>query len=268
MKKFIIFIISLFLISAINIGFSSFCPAKILSGNIDKDEYLGKTHTVVDGVTGNPVSGAEISVPTEGIFTKTNNSGQFKLDASFKSPVILSVQADGYKPFSLTINEGKINSPLMIVINKLSINENVIDSDIHHLGDDNYSEKSANAGDFKLSSEGPEFSRKFFVEKLTPDMTPVLKIGTIIGIDTNLAHKIEGKNKIKAYSTPLQVYLNSKKIAEIRINGDNQEISLPKALLKPNSYNTILLETGVNQQAATYIDYDDVEFMNVMIIYK
>lgn len=267
MKKLNIFIMVLLATVFININFFCFCKAETLSGNVNKEEFFEKSHIVVDGSTGNPVSEAEISIPSEGIFTKTNDSGQFKLDASFKSPVILSVKADGYKPFSITINENKTTKPLIIVITKLFGNETVIDNEIHHLGDDNFSEKSSHAEDFKLKSEGADFFKEFFVEKFDVKNNPVLKIGTIIGVDTKMAHKTEGKTKIKTYSSSLQVYINSKKIGEIKVNGDNQEILLSKNILKPNSTNTIRIKTGVNQQATSYIDYDDMEFMNLLLVF-
>jgi len=266
MKKFNIFILSLLLTSLMSVTFSCVCKAEILSGNVNKEDFLGKSHIVVDGATGFPVADAEVSIPTKGIFTKTNNSGQFKLDASFKEPTILSVQANGYAPFSLTIDETKTSNPLIIVVTKLFGNEIIIDNEIHHLGDDNYSEKSANAEDFKLSSESSNFAKKFFVEKFNANSSPVLKIGTIIGIDTKIAHKIENK-KIKTYSSPIRIYINSKKVGEIKINGDNQEMPLPKSLLRQNSTNTIRIETGVNQQARTYVDYDDMEFMNILLAF-
>ena len=268
MKKNNIFILFLLLAIFININFSSFCKAEILSGNVNKEEFLEKSHIVVDGTTGNPVSGAEVSIPTEGISIKTNDSGQFRLDASFKSPAILSVQANGYKPFSISINESKISSPLLIVVTKLFSNETVIDNEIQHLGDDNFSESSANAEDFKLKAGGPDFFKEFFVNKFDSEDNPVLIIGTIIGLDTTIAHRLDGKTRIKSYSTPIRVYINSKKIGEIKINGDNQEIFLPKNLLKPNSSNTLRLETGVNQQTTRYIDYDDIEFMNLLLVFK
>ena len=267
MKKFNLFILSLVLIVFMSVLFSDFCNAQILSGNVNKEDFLEKSHIVVDGATGNPVSGAEVSIPSAGIFAKTNDSGQFKLDGSFNSPMILSVQADGYKPFSITINEGKISNPLTIAISKLFGNEMVIDSEIHHLGDDNFSEKSANAEDFKLKAESPDFFKEFFVEKLDSNSNPILKIGTIIGLDTKIAHRVAGKTGIKAYSSAIRVYINSKKIGDIKINGDNQEIPLSKSILKQNSTNTIRIETGVNQQATSYIDYDDMEFMNILLIF-
>jgi len=267
MKKFNIFITTLVFITIINGSFSGFCKAQTISGNINKEEFLGKSHIVVDGSTGLPVADAKVSIPTKGIFAKTNNSGRFNLDISFKSPTIISVQAYGYKPFSLTINENKDKSPLIIVVEKLFGNEIVIDTEIHHLGDDNFSKKSANAEDFKLNADGADFFKEFFIEKFDAKTPAVLKIGSIIGLDTKMAHRVSGKSKIKAFSSSMQVYINSKNIGEIKINGDNQEILLPKNLLKGNSSNTIRIKTGINQQAASYIDYDDMEFMNLLLVF-
>ena len=267
MKKFNVFILFLSLIVFINICFCVFCSAQTLSGNINKEEFLEKSHIVVDGITGNPVSGAEVSIPAEGLFTRTNYSGQFKLDTSFKGPAILSVKANGYKPFSLTIGESKNGNPLTIAITKLFGNEIVIDSEIHQRGDDNYSKKSANAEDFKLQSEGADFFKEFFVAKVDNKSNPVLKIGTIIGLDTKMAHIVDGKARIKAYSSSMQLYINSKKVTDIKINGDDQEIPLPVKLLKQNSNNTILIKTGINQQATSYVDYDDMEFMNLLLAF-
>ena len=75
------------------------------------------------------------------------------------------------------------------------------------------------------------------------------------------------KARIKAYSSSMQLYINSKKVTDIKINGDDQEIPLPVKLLKQNSNNTILIKTGINQQATSYVDYDDMEFMNLLLAF-
>jgi len=272
MKTSIVFItitisILLFLTIIASMLFAGNCSAKILAGNINKEELLEKAHTVLDGATGNPVPDAEISIPSEGISLKTNNNGQFKLDATFRGPSILSVKADGYKPFSMTINESKLKSPLIIVVTKLLANETIIDTKIHHLGDDNYSANSANSGDFKEKAEGGYYLKEFYVGKINPKVDAVLKFGTIIGLDTEMAKKLGQSNIKSSFSTPTKVYLNTQKVGELRINGDNQEIFLPRNLLRPDSYNVIRIETGVNT-ASRNIDYDDMEFMNLMLIVK
>lgn len=268
MKKFNIFIIFLLAIF-LSINFSNFCNAKVLTGNINKEDFFKKSHIVVDGATGNPVSEAEISIPTEGIYTQTNDNGEFRLAASsFKKPAILSVNANGYKPFSLTLDENKISKPLIIVITKLFSNETVIDKELHHLGDNKFSSNSANSGDFNSKAEGSYFFKEFFIEKIDLKNDTVLKLGSIIGLDTEMAKKL-GQSKVTiSASSPVILYLNSKKIGEIKINGDNQEIPLPESILRANSYNTIRIETGINQESKNSIDYDDMEFMNLLLIIK
>ncbi len=258
----------LILIILLNFCVSDFCQAKILSGNIDKEDFLGNSSIVVDGATGKPVSAAEVSIPSGGISTRTNNNGQFRLAASLKSPAILSVKADGYKPFSITVDENSMKKPLTIVVTKLFGKETVIDSEIHHLGDDKFSSSSANAGDFNSQSEGPSFSKDFFVGNLGQNNEAVLKIGSIIGLDTKTARRLKQSRITMSSSSPTKIYLNSQKIAEIKINGDNQEIYLPKNLLKPNSYNVIKIKTGLNQNPLSSIDYDDMEFMNLLLEIK
>ena len=90
-------------------------------------------------------------------------------------------------------------------------------------------------------------------------------IGSIIGIDTAIARGM-GQNKItNSFASPPSVYLNGVKIAEIKVNGDNQRIKLPTNLIKWNQNNTITIKAGINLMQTAYIDYDDFEFMNVSV---
>ena len=90
-----------------------------------------------------------------------------------------------------------------------------------------------------------------------------LVIGSIIGIDTAMARGI-GQNRItNSYASPPEVYLNGNKIAEIKINGDGQKIKLPNNLLRQK--NELTIKTGVNLMQTAYVDYDDIEIMNLYI---
>ena len=90
-------------------------------------------------------------------------------------------------------------------------------------------------------------------------------IGSIIGIDTNLARSI-GQNKISnAFASPPEVFFNGNRISEIQINGDGQKIKIPPALVKRNDVNEVTIKTGRNLMQTAYIDYDDIEFMNLFI---
>ena len=54
-------------------------------------------------------------------------------------------------------------------------------------------------------------------------------------------------------------------IAEIQINGDNQKIKLPKQLIRWNQNNEIVIKAGRNLMQTAYVDYDDIEFMNLSV---
>ena len=90
-----------------------------------------------------------------------------------------------------------------------------------------------------------------------------LTIGSIIGIDSEMAHSM-GQNRItNAFSSPPEVYFNGNKISEIQINGDGQRIRVPVNLIKRNQVNEVTIRTGRNLMQTAYIDYDDIEFMNL-----
>ena len=91
----------------------------------------------------------------------------------------------------------------------------------------------------------------------------VLVIGTVIGLDTRLAKEM-GQNRIThVYSSPAEVIFNGQKIGELAINGDNQEILIPKNLIQPD--NEVTIRTGKNLFQHAYIDYDDIELANLRI---
>ena len=141
----------------------------------------------------------------------------------------------------------------------------VIDKDIYHIGDDNYSDLSANAGQFNLKSIGAFYTKLFDIKNVDISKPIYFVIGSIIGIDTAIARSM-GQNKItNSYASPPEVYFNGNKVAEIELNGDNQKIKLPTNLVSPNSKNEITIKAGRNMLQTAYIDYDDIEFMNLSI---
>jgi len=266
MQKFIKFKVVLFLFITCFIGQVWFCMGFCapLSGTVEEKDYLvnkGKTGTVVDTSTGRPVSNAQVSIPSKGIYTNSDFNGRFNLNASLDGPAILSVKADGYKPFSLTVSNNQLSKSLTLGITKSSGKEIVIDTNLHHLGDDNFSDESANAGNFRLKSNGPAFSTEFVAGNATQGY--ILKVGSIIGIDTALAGRL-GQSHTTSHSSPTKVYINSKKVGEFRINGDNQQIVLSSGYIIPNGKNRIVVETGRNLFARN-IDFDDMEFMNLSL---
>ncbi len=242
----------------------TFC--KPLSGSVQKEDYVHqKKNKVIDSYNGAPVKNARVSVPTKGIETMTDGEGNFDLGVKLNKPVILSVKAQGYTPFSLTVSKKSFSKPLVIGISKQSLNEIVIDSTLHHLGDNNYSFNSANADDFIMNSSGANFSKRFFVKELKSGFDTIIKVGSIIGVDTEMARSL-GQNSIRfAFSSPTKIFINSHLVGEIKINGDEQRISFPTSFLKANAENEVSIETGKNMQQYEYVDYDDIEFMNLIL---
>lgn len=253
------------------VGFSRFpvYSDTSLTGSVKEDEYIqqAKSGVIKDSATGKPIANAQIMVPSKGIIVQSDENGKFDFNIKLNGPTIIGIRADGYQPYSLTIDKNGTNSPLNIKIDKENGKQIVIDTKQHHLGDDNFSPYSANADDFRLSSGGMSFEKQFYVDNLPPNQPVYIKIGSIIGLDTQMA-RILKQNKISSYSSPTKIFINSKKIGELRINGDNQQIAIPRGLLMSNSYNKVEIETGSNQFAISKTDYDDMEFMNIVLELK
>jgi len=116
-----------------------------------------------------------------------------------------------------------------------------------------------------MESIGPFYTKRFNLKNLKFNQPIFLVIGSIIGIDTNMARTI-GQNQItNAFASAPEVYFNGNKISEIQINGDSQKIRIPPALIRKNQTNEVTIKTGRNLMQTAYIDYDDIEFMNLFI---
>lgn len=254
MKKLII------LLALILSGYS--VHAEPLTGGVSE---VGLGNRVVDAKTNAPISGAQIAIPTQGYKTYTDNNGNFNLNTNINDDTIMSVKKEGYRPFSITIDKNIASKPLILGIQKSDAKDLVIDSEMLHLGDNNFSEDSANSGDFQVNSIGPAYRKTFMMAANTLTYSNYLVIGSIIGIDTKIARQMRQNRIRNSYSSPPEVYFNGRKIAEIQINGDNQKIKLPNALIKPNQLNEIVIQTGINLFQRAYIDYDDIELINLSI---
>lgn len=223
----------------------------------------GNSSRVVDKSTGAGVGGAKITLPKERYSTKTDSDGYFELDTQIDGTSIMSVQKENYKPFSVTVNSQSLSAPLIVGIEKSNANEMVVDSNMYHLGDNNYSDLSANAGEFRMESIGPFYSKRFILKNIKLTKPVFLVIGSIIGIDTQMARSM-GQNRItNAFASPPEVFFNGNKISEIQINGDGQRIKIPPNLIKKGQVNEVTIKTGRNLMQTAYIDYDDIEFMNL-----
>lgn len=236
--------------------------ATVMEGGVSK---IGDVKRIVDTDTNMPVSGAKITLPKQNYTTYSDNNGVFNLNANIKDSSVLSIEKEGYRPFSLTINEKLASQPLVLGIEKSNVQDIVISTEMFHLGDDNFSEASANSGEFKGKSIGPFYSKTFMMTANALSKNNYLVIGSIIGIDTLMARSMRQNSIVNSFASPPEVYFNGKKIAEIQLNGDGQRIKLPNNLLRAGQMNEITIKTGHNLRQTAYIDYDDIEFMNLSV---
>lgn len=237
-----------------------------INGGVERQEIF-KMNTVSDKASGDAIENARISIPSSNFVTQSDGSGKFEMPKNISPPYILTVKKSGYQPFSLTVRSyGKV--PLSIEISKNSANKIIISEDSFHLGDNSFSSSSANAADFKMKSVGIFYQKDFFIKKLGLGEDVNLVIGSLIGIDTKEAKKLGQTNVVNAYSSPVKIFFNSKEIANIKVNGDNQKISIPRSFIKQNAENSVKIFSGINMTQFLYTDYDDFELTNLFLEYK
>ncbi len=220
---------------------------------------------VVDAATQAPIAGATVSLPQKNFSTQTDSNGNFDLKGKIKNDTVMSVEKEGYRPFSLTINDMIAAKPMIVGIQKSNVADLMLESAMIHLGDDNFSKNSANASDFQLKSVGPFYTKTFKLAANTLTKANYIVIGSIIGIDTYLARSLKQNSVKNSYASPPEVYFNGRKIAEIQLNGDNQRIKIPNSLILSDQLNEITIKTGRNLMQSAYVDYDDIEIMNISI---
>ncbi len=239
----------------------------LLASTANAGEMQMRGNRIIDSATNSPIGNARITIPKYNYSTYTDANGNFNI-GNIDGTTIMSVQKEGYRPFSLTVSNNTLSAaaPLVLGIEKSNVSDIIIESSMMHLGDDNYSKSSANAGNFKLKSVGPFFSKTFVMNPASATSKNYLVIGSIVGIDTLMARSM-GQNKIvNSYATPPEVYFNGTKIAEIQLNGDNQKIKLPNNLIKAGQANEVTIKTGKNLMQTAYVDYDDIEIANLSIM--
>lgn len=256
MKKFFSILLTFFLI------FPAW--AETFQGGV-AEQGRATSSRIIDKSTGEGVGGANISLPKQNYTTRTDKEGYFELDTQINGTSIMSVQKPNYKPFSMTVNEQTLSAPIVVGIEKSNAHDLSLDANMYHLGDDSYSELSANAGEFQMQAIGPFYTKRFTLKNLNLAKPVYLVIGSIIGIDTAMARSM-GQNRIpNAFASPPEVYFNGNKIADIQLNGDGQKIKIPNNLILKNQVNEVTIKTGRNLMQTAYIDYDDIEFMNLII---
>ena len=255
MKKFI----SLFLI----FNFFLSVSASTIQGGVSERGFNSRNR-ITDKKTGEGVSGAQVTLPKERFTTKTDKNGYFELNTQIEGTSILSVQKDNYKPYTMTVTKKNLEHPLQVTIEKSDAHTLSVDTAMHHLGDNSFSENSANAGEFQSDAIGPFFTKRFNLKNINTHTPVYLVIGSIIGIDTLVARSMGQNRHPNAYASPTEIYFNGNKIADVQINGDGQKVKLPSNLVK-RGLNEVTIKTGRNLMQSSYVDYDDIEFMNLSI---
>lgn len=254
MKKFLTLLIISILITPV---FSA-----TFQGGVS-EQGSGTSSRIVDRNTGVGIGGAKVILPKQKYSTQTDSEGFFELNTHIDGTTIMSVQKENYKPFSVTVNEQTLSAPIVIGIEKTNADGMVLDSNMYHLGDNNFSDLSANAGEFRMESIGPFYTKRFLLKNVKLNKPVFLVIGSIIGIDTDMARSI-GQNRItNAFASAPEIYFNGNKISDVQINGDGQKIKIPPVLIRKNQVNEVTIKTGRNLMQTAYIDYDDIEFMNL-----
>lgn len=260
MKNFII-ILGILLTS------TNFATATTFTGGVTKVGQQ-ESNQIIDAQTKQGVEFAKITIPQKKFRTYSDANGNFEIEhVQITNPTILNIEKEGYRPFSITINNNEsLNNPMKIEIAKSEATDISLDTQILHLGDDTFSKNSANASDFRLKSIGPYYSKDFIMTENAKRSTNYLVIGSIVGLDTKLA-KSMGQNRIQyAYSSPAEIYFNGKLIGELKINGDGQRVKIPNQLILAEQANQITIKTGQNLMPSDHLDYDDIEIMNLSIL--
>jgi len=255
MKKIIVLLF-------INLFISSACFSEVISGKVDQtiEKYQNR---IIDAKTKVPLNNVKISIPDLNYETRTDSNGVFKLNVDINDKTILVVEKEGYKVFSLAVDDNVLRNPLKLGIEQTSPFDLQISEGVVHLGDNMFSENSANSRDFRLYANGHFFAKTFKKPLAGEKQNIIVNIGTIIGLDTKKA-KEKGQNRIaKVYSSPAEVFVNGHKIGSLELNGDNIQIVVPKNILKET--NELVIKTGRNLFQDEYIDYDDIELANIRI---
>ncbi|MFS8884978.1 dockerin type I domain-containing protein [Synechococcus sp. H70.2] len=265
-------------------------------GQLDS-AYSGQ---VVDRLTGQPLAGVEVAIPGAGISVRTDAQGRFRLPEPLPAEEILVARLENYLPYSQSTSRVSAGGdrPWQLQLERWDPNTTlVLEANVIRLGDNHYSPESAAAGQFLGPAQGVEMTRSFSLERLPP-RPPVLRIGSLIGLDTAAAYRA-GQSRIPtADMSPMRVLLNGVEVEQLQLGGDDLHIPLPLQHLRLGS-NTVTLRTGktvlqpgriaggprisiplfggsldivvplgsdtLGQDGGAWVDYDDVQLANVAI---
>ncbi|MEO0355255.1 MAG: dockerin type I domain-containing protein [Cyanobacteria bacterium P01_A01_bin.3] len=221
------------------------------SPRINSEVQLDSAYSgqVIDRATGEPLANVAVDIPGAGVAVRTDSQGRFTLPENVPSDEILTAKLEDYTPFSQTTSGD--GEPLRVELDRLNENTtHVLQTDVVHLGDDQYSEQSAGAQDFRLRAQGREMVRQFRLERV-PSQPAELVIGSLIGLDTAAAVRAGQSGIATADMSPMEIELNGQTIHTIDIAADNIRIPLSPSYLRPGQ-NTVVIRTGkVSQVVST-----------------
>ena len=189
MKKFLMLIMLFGLISH-----NAIYAQNPISGKVNHDD-LNYYNKIIDSTTQQPLSNAKITIPEIHYTTYSDKNGAFQLNADLTEKTVLFVEKDGYKVFSLTVDNSVLKNPLKLGIEKSSPFDLQVSQGIIHLGDNMFSDNSANSRDFRQGANGYYYSQIFSKPKFGNKQYVVIRFGTVIGLDTKKAQTY-GQNKI------------------------------------------------------------------------
>ncbi len=206
------------------------------------------------------LGGVTVTVPQIGYTGETAPDGSFQLPELPAQPLIVGFSKPGYVPQTATLDADWQSSgrTLHIALTETR-NTLVIDNQIRHLGDNSYSPVSAGAERFRRAAEGPVITRQFVTPPASGPMV-YLEIGSVIGLDTEAAHRL-GQSAFHRTSTPMLVKVNGELLTHITANGDGQRVAIPRALLRDGMLNTLEIRTGYQSPDGISVDFDDIELM-------
>ncbi|MFS8925303.1 dockerin type I domain-containing protein [Synechococcus sp. B60.1] len=268
------------------------------TGQVQLDSaYSGQ---VVDRLTGQPLADVEVAIPGAGIAVRTDAQGRFRLPGPLPAEEILVARLENYLPYSQSTGSGQTGGerPWQLQLERWDPNSTlVLEANVIRLGDNRYSPESAAAGQFLAPAQGGEMTRSFSLERLPP-RPPVLRIGSLIGLDTAAAYRAGQSQIPNADMSPMRVLLNGVEVEQIQLGGDGLRIPLPLEHLRLG-LNTVTLRTGktviqpgriagdprisiplfggsldifvplgsntIGQYGGAWADYDDVQLANVTI---
>ena len=92
----------------------------MFEGGVEKTG-VGTNSVILDAQTNIPIENVKISLPKHNFTTYTNSNGAFFLNTKIDAPTILSIEKEGYRPYSITIDKTNLKNPLIISIEKSSL---------------------------------------------------------------------------------------------------------------------------------------------------